>query len=62
MRDQSEVCPLSGEAMLANRSPYPNDYSPAFAFSDILYPHPRQRSLQSACPLLGGNTGLPCFT
>jgi hypothetical protein len=31
-------------------SPYPNHYSPAFAFSTILYPHFRQLLLRSACP------------
>lgn len=61
-RDPSEVCPLSGGMMLVARNPCPGHYSPAFAFSDILYPHPRQRSLRSACPLPGGNTGLPCST
>jgi len=48
--------------MLACRNPYPDHYSPAFAFSDLLYPPPRQHPLRSACPLPGGDTGLPCST
>jgi hypothetical protein len=45
-------------------SPYPNHYSPAFAFSTILYPHLQQHLLRSACPrnFAGGNTGLPSST
>lgn len=60
MRDQSEVCSLSGGVMLADRNPYPDHYSPAFAFSDLLYPHPRQRPLRLACPK-GRRYGLTVF-
>ncbi|MCP4491597.1 MAG: hypothetical protein GY820_30460 [Gammaproteobacteria bacterium] len=34
MKDHSEVCSFSGRAF----SPYPHDYSTAFAFSEIPYP------------------------
>ena len=46
MRDPVEVCPLSRGVMLLMRNPYPGDYSPAFAFSTVLYPQPRRRILR----------------
>lgn len=47
--------------MLASRNPYPGDYSPTFAFSDLLYPHPRQLPLRLACPFVGRGYGLTVF-
>ncbi len=59
MRDQVEVCPLSRGVMLLARNPYPSHYSPAFAFSTILYPQPIRVTLRLAYPY-GRTTGLPC--
>lgn len=56
MRDQMEV----GTAFAARHvsEGYPRHYSPAFAFSILLYPHRQQLTLRFACPK-GSDTGLP---
>ena len=66
--DHGEVCALSGGVMLRSLNPYPGGYSPALAFSPILYPPPRGLLLRVAFPnanslSLGGTAGLPrCVT
>jgi hypothetical protein len=57
IKDQPEVCPLSGGVRAV---PYPPDYRAAFAFSGLLYPHPQQRTSRLAC-LFGQGYGLTVF-
>ena len=62
-RDPAEVS-TPGRDLTSRWNPplgtYPAHYQPAFAFSAILYPHPQQRSLRSACPQ-GREYGLTAF-
>ena len=49
-RNQLEVCPLSRWVTSVILHPYPDHYSPAFAFSSLLYPPTQQCSSRSTCP------------
>jgi hypothetical protein len=45
--------------MLFSLSPYPHHYSAAFAFSGILYPHPRHSTFHGFLTSERRDTGLP---
>ena len=53
MKDHVEVCPLSREVILLLLNLYPGHYSPVFALSTFLYPHPRHLNLRSPYLLRG---------
>src|SRR5258708_40212818 len=61
MKDPMEVCPLSREGCCCfERTLYPFHYRAAFAFSIILYPHPRRSLLRNSYPF-GETYGLTTF-